>query len=417
MNSRERVLQSLNFVQPDRVPVDLSGHRSSGIMALAYVKLREYLGLPKRLPKIYDIPQQLAIVDEDVLDRFHIDVIEMGRGFCLDDADWHSWVLPDGQECLIPKWVNPVRENGNWFIRSADGTPIAIQKQGVLYFEQINWPAKDDPRQALDYLEKSLDNVMWTSGAMASPPGPVPHTPEGARYLSEGARKLREKTSRAIVGLFGGNFFEIGQFTFGMEAFYVLLGSDKVMAARFLDRVLEFHLKNLDFWLKAVGPYIDIILFGDDYGMQTGPQISPRMFRELFKPRHKVLWHRPKEMFPSIKNLLHSCGAISELLDDMIDAGLDSTNPVQTTAVNMAPEYLKKQFGRRVTFWGGGCDTQQVLRVGTPAEIREHVLHNLEILSPGGGFVFQQIHNILADVSPDRVVAMFDAVAEWNGVK
>ncbi len=345
MNSRERVMQSLNFVQPDRVPVDLSGHRSSGIMAIAYARLRDYLGLPKRPPKVYDIPQQLAVVDEDVLDRFHVDVVEMGRGFDLDDADWHPWVLPNGLECLIPKWVNPTRENGHWYIRSADGTPIAVQKRGVLYFEQIHWPAKDDPRQALDHLEESLEKSMWTTGAMASPPGPVPQTPEGARFLAEGARKLREKTSRAIVGLFGGNLFEMGQFLFGMENFYVLLGSDKALAGRFLDTLVAFHLKSMEFWLNAVGPYIDIIQFGDDYGMQTGPQISPRMFRELFKPRHEILWRRPKEMFPSLKMLLHSCGAISELLNDMIEIGLDSTNPVQTTAANMDPEYLKREFG------------------------------------------------------------------------
>src|SRR5512138_3733747 len=129
MNSRERVLHSMNFRQPDRVAVDFGAHRSSGIAAMAYVRLRDYLGLPKRPPKVYDMPQQLAIIDDDVLERFHVDCIEMGRGFARDDSDWKPWVLPDGTECLVPRWINPIRANGSWILKGPNGTPIAIQKK------------------------------------------------------------------------------------------------------------------------------------------------------------------------------------------------------------------------------------------------------------------------------------------------
>lgn len=172
-------------------------------------------------------------------------------------------------------------------------------------------------------------------------------------------------------------------------------------------------MKRLEMYLQAVGPYIDIILFSDDYGMQTGPQISPGMFREFFKPHHQEIWQCAKKLAP-VKVMLHSCGTITDLLPDMIDAGLDAVNPVQTNCKNMEPERLKSQFAGQITFWGGGVDTQHILPRGTPEEVRADVLKNLDILAPGGGYVFQQIHNIQADIPPENIVAMFDAVAEWN---
>jgi uroporphyrinogen decarboxylase len=169
-------------------------------------------------------------------------------------------------------------------------------------------------------------------------------------------------------------------------------------------------------YLDAVGPYIDLILFSDDYGMQTGPQISPAMFREFFKHHHEQMWQYVKQT-TSAKVLLHSCGTIIDLLPDMIDTGLDAVNPVQTNCKNMEPERLKSVFGGQITFWGGGVDTQHILPNGTPEEVRADVLKNLNILAPGGGYVFQQIHNIQADVPPKNIVAMFDAIAEWNGTR
>jgi uroporphyrinogen decarboxylase len=178
---------------------------------------------------------------------------------------------------------------------------------------------------------------------------------------------------------------------------------------------MSIFMKRLELYLKAVGPYIDVVLFSDDYGMQTGSQISLAMFQEFFKPRHKEMWDFAKKLAP-VKVMMHSCGSITTLLPDMIDAGLDAVNPVQTSCKFMEPERIKAQYKDQITFWGGGCNTQQILPFGTPAEVREDVLRNLDVMAQGGGFVFQQIHNIQADVPPENVVAMFDAIAEWNDV-
>ncbi|MFN8489516.1 MAG: uroporphyrinogen decarboxylase family protein [Caldilineaceae bacterium] len=413
MNSRERVLQSMNFQQPDRVAIDFGAHRSSGIAAMAYTRLRDYLELPKRLPKVYDMPQQLAIIDDDVLERFHIDCIELGRGFCRNEADWKPWVLPNGVECLIPHWINLRQENGHWVFSGPDDTAIAIQKQGMVYFDQTCFPLMEDPEAKIERLEEMLNYNMWA--AMSAPPGPVSWDEAGMCFLAEGARKFREQTDRAIVGLFGGSIFEGGQQLFRMDNFYVALATEPDLVHRFLDKLTSLFMQRLALYLKAVGPYIDIILFGDDYGMQTGPQISPAMFREFFKPRHQQLWQYAKKLAP-VKVMLHSCGSISDLLPDMIEAGLDAVNPVQINCKKMEAERLKAAFKDQITFWGGGCNTQQILPLGTPAEVRADVLKNLDSLAPGGGFVFQQIHNIQADVPPENIVAMFDAVAEWNGM-
>lgn len=407
MTGRERVLAALEHREADRVPIDFGGHRSSGIAAIAYAKLRRHLGLPERPIRVYDPIQQLAVIDGDVLDRFGVDTIELGRAFALEDEHWADWVLPDGTPCQMPRWAAPERGNGEWLLRGPTGKVLGRMPDGALYFEQCHWPflEKDDPDRAAE----ALQDTIWCG--IASPPGPLADGPEGLKRLQEGARRLRESTDRAIIGLFGGNLLECGQFLYRNDNFYMLLAGDPDRAERVLDNLTQSHLKNLETFLGAVGPYIDVILFGDDLGMQSGPQISPRMYRRLFKPRHAAMWRRAKELAP-VKVMLHCCGGVRELLDDLIDAGLDAINPVQISCKGMDPAGLKRDFGSRITFWGGGCDTHRVLSFGTPEQIREHVLGQLAILAPGGGFVFQQVHNILADVPPRNIEAMFDAVLE-----
>jgi uroporphyrinogen decarboxylase len=406
MNPRERVLAALNHEQPDRVPIDFSGHRSSGIAAIAYRKLRDALSLEPRPIRVYDPVQQLAIVDEDVRQRFHVDTIELGRAFALEDGDWSDWTLPDGSPCQMPAWALPEREDTGWVIRSPSGRPLARMPDGALYFEQCYWPflEKDD----LDQLPTALSENMWC--AVQSPPGPLVAGDEGPRVLADGARKLREESDKAILGLFGGNLLEVGQFLYRNDQFLTLLAADPSRATDFLDRLVEIHLENLERYLAAVGPFIDIIVFGDDLGMQNGPQMSPNMYRSLFKPRHARLWQRAKEL-ADVKVMLHCCGGVRPLLDDLIEAGLDAINPVQISCVGMEASGLKADFGDRLTFWGGGCDTHRTLNEATPNEIRTHVHEQVSLLQPGGGFVFQQVHNILADVPPENVIAMFDAVA------
>lgn len=406
--SRERVLASLNHRQPDRVAVDLSGYRSSGIAAMAYPKLRTALGLPPRRVDVYDPPQQLAICHDDVLDRLGIDTIELGRGFCQDDKWWSDWTLPDGTPCRMPVWAAPERADGGWQLRTPSGRVMARMPNQAVTFDQVYWPFIEDQDEDLSRIEELYPEHMWTGAA--SPPGPSITRMED---LATGARALRARTDRAILGLFGGNLLEMGQFYYRMDKFLMMLAGEPQRAHRFLDALMEVHLRNLEQYLAAVGDSIDVICFGDDLGAQNSPQISPRMYREFFKPRHAQLWGRAKQL-ADVKVMLHCCGAVRPLLPDLIDAGLDAINPVQISCRGMEAEGLKRDFGKDLTFWGGGCDTQRVLPDGSPEQIREHVLRQCEILAPGGGFVFQQVHNIMANVPARNIVAMYDAVNEYN---
>jgi len=400
MTSRERILAALEHRETDRIPVDFSGHRSSGIAAIAYPKLRRYLGLPPMPIRVYDIIQQLAIVDDDVLDRFGVDTIELGRGFAQDEQSWRPWTLPDGTACFVPAWTGIERDDKRWVIRSQSGRILAHMPDGAIYFEQTYYPFLEG--DDLDAISEVLGESMWT--AIASPPGPI-----DSKQLSEGAKRLRAGTDRAIIGLFGGNLFEVGQFLYRNDQFMMLLAAEPQHAHRFLDKLVEIHLANLERFLATVGEHIDIILFGDDLGMQTGPMMSPKMYCEFFKPRHKLLWNRAKEL-ADVKVMLHCCGGVRELLPHLIEAGLDAINPVQISCCRMDAGELKAEFGSDLTFWGGGCDTRDILPNGTSQQVAEHVKKQVGILSPGGGFVFQQVHNILANVPPENIAAMFDTV-------
>jgi uroporphyrinogen decarboxylase len=289
---------------------------------------------------------------------------------------------------------------------------------GALYFEQAGYPFAE--ADDLGALPAAFEECLWTSSATAAPPGPEAAGPDGARRLREGAIGLRAGSDRAIVGLFGGNLLEAGQFLYRNDNFFMLLAAEPARAEAFMDAAVEMYLANLARFLGAVGEAIDIIVFGDDLGMQTGPQISPEMYRRLFKPRHRVMWQAAKKLSPAgrggdpsrpaLRVMLHSCGSIRALLPDLIEAGLDAMNPVQISTSGMEAEGLKRDFGRDIVFWGGGCDTQTVLRSGTPAEVQAHVRRQVSAFAPGGGFVFQQVHNILAGVPPANIVAMFDAI-------
>jgi uroporphyrinogen decarboxylase len=415
MTSRERVLRAFEHKEPDRVPLDFSGHRSSGIAALVYGNLRKALALPPKKPRVYDSIQQLAIVDEDVRERFGVDTLEMGRGFALSEADWADWTLPDGTACQLPAWVPVQRRPGEWLLLSKNGAPLGRMPDGALYFEQTHYPflETDD----LPGLRKALEESMWLSSSSAAPPGPI-----DARALREGAARFRRSTDKLIVGLFGGSIFETGQLLYRNDNFYMLLAAEPARAEAFLDALIEVHLENLRRFLEAVGDSIDVIVFGDDLGTQQGPQISPEMYRTFFKPRHRLLWETAKKLAPAgrggesgrppLRVMLHSCGGIRELLPHMIDAGLEAVNPVQISCRGMDAVGLKRDFGADMVFWGGGCDTQGVLLKGTPEEVRTHVRKQVEVMASGGGFVFQQVHNILANVPPANIIAMFDTVRD-----
>jgi uroporphyrinogen decarboxylase len=409
MISRERVLAALDHRQPDRIPVDFSAHRSSGIAALAYPKLRAHLNLKPKPVRVYDLVQQLAVVDDDVLDRFRVDTIELGRGFLLEPGDWKDWVLPDGTPCQIPHYVHLEKRANNWHVFSEDGRELGVQKQGWLYFEQTYYPLKERPIAQDDFsdLKDIINHTLWTG--VPSPGGHLPLNQTGLAEMKNKAKSLRNATERAIVGLFGGNMFELPQWLYGMDNYFAALKLFPEGVLRLSEKLCAFHLDNLDKWLGAVGEFIDVIVFGDDLGGQNGLLVSPEMYRKYFKPFHKQLWNRAKEL-ADVKVLLHCCGDVSSLIPDLIDAGLDAINPVQISCPGMDSARLKSQFGGHLTFWGGGCDTRFMLPSSTQEEIQKHVKEQIKIFGADGGFIFQQVHNILADVPIHNVVAMFEAV-------
>ena len=205
------------------------------------------------------------------------------------------------------------------------------------------------------------------------------------------------------------NLFEVPQLLFGMENYLAYMAEFPEATLRLSEKLCGIYMANLEKWLGAVGPFIDIILFGDDLGSQKGPLISKRMFREYFKPFEARMWKRVKQS-ANVKIQLHCCGGVEPLLDDLIEAGLDCINPVQISAAGMDPKVLKAKYGSRLCFWGGGCDTGRILPLGTPEEVAAHVRSQVEVMRQGSGFVFQQVHNIMAEVPPENIVAMFKAV-------
>ena len=409
MNSRERVLAACEHQEPDRVPIDFGGHRSSGIAAIAYAELKKALGISTGDIYVYDIVQQLAIVETEVLDALGVDVVELGRGFMRGDEDWRAWALPDGTPCKIPGFVNIEKRGDDSYLLTDDGVDLAIQKRGCLYFEQLHYPWLERPLAGQDFsdLGEAFAHTMWTG--IPTPGGHLPMTDEGLEQFAAGAKALRESTDRAIIGLFGGNLFEVPQFFRRIDNYLMDLALEPDACLRLSRTLCAMYLTRLEQWLGAVGPYIDIILFGDDLGGQNGPLISPEMYRRYYQPFHRRMWQRVKEL-ADVKVHLHSCGGIEPLLEDLIDAGLEMANPVQVNCCGMDPAHLKAKYGDRFTFWGGGCDTRDILPRATPDEVAAHVRQRVETLKPGGGFVFQQVHNILADVPPDNIIAMFRAV-------
>ncbi len=409
MNSRERVLAALNHQQPDRPAIDFGGHRSSGIMAVTYARLKEALGITSGHVYLYDMIQQLAIVEPEVMDALNVDTVEMGRGFMLEDSEWKDWTLPDGTPCKIPGFVNLEEVNGDTYLLHEDGTRLGVQVKDSYFFEQCHFPMGevDFENDPFDNLADYFPYTQWTG--IAAPGSHIPLDNAGLKELSEGARRLRESTDRAIIGLFGGNMFEIPQYLIGMEKYMLYMGLYPESIKRFGEKLVQMHLENLEKWLGAVGHHIDVILFGDDLGTQSGPFMSTEMYREYYKPFHSMLWHRAKAL-ADVKVQLHCCGGVEPLLDDLIEAGLDAINPVQISCTGMDARALKDKYNGRICLWGGGCDTREILPLGQPEGVRKHVREQVDILNPGGGFVFQQVHNILVGVPSENIIAMFDTV-------
>jgi uroporphyrinogen decarboxylase len=413
MTSRERILAAIAHRQPDRVPVDLGATPSSGISAIAYGNLKRHLGLSAGHTRIYDVVQQLAQPEDFLLDRFGIDVLDLGRTFNTGDAAWYDIRLGDGQVAQYPAWFHPeVQPDGSFLARHADGTDIARMPARSEFFDQTCFPYLDDYPPDLGDLDSAMGKVLWA--AFAHSPWDHASDPGFWDTLRARALALRASSDRALMVVVGCNLFEWGTFLRRIDGFLFDLAADPEKVETLLDALMARHLATLEKVCRAVGDIADICRFGDDLGTNGGPFMSPAMYRQYFQPRHAQLCgyvHRHSRM----KTFLHSCGSIHALLPDLIAAGFDVINPVQTNCRDMEPERLKRDFGRDICFWGGGCDTRHVLPHGTPAEVKRHVRARLEVFAPGGGFVFNPVHNILPDVPPENIVAVFEAVAEFNG--
>lgn len=410
MTSRERILAAVNHKEPDRVPIDHGSMRSTGIMAIAYNRLKAHLGIAAGPTKVYDLIQQLAQPDEWYLDRFRVDAVDLGRTFDAPE-NWRPWTLPDGSDAVVPTWFQPDCVDGDLIFRGPDGTALGRMPEGALYFDQCIWPLSgEDGLDNYEPLADKMAQVIWAS--MPSPPYDKPLTDERIEEIAAAAKRLYEETDYAISLAVGCNLFEWSQFLFGMENLYVYMGAKKKKLGKFLDRLTEHHMETLRRLLPKLKGYLQILVVGDDLGMQTGPQMSPAMYRELFLPRHKKIYRYAKDL-SGAHIFMHNCGGVYQLIPSLIEAGVEILNPVQTSARYMEPERLKGEFGKDLTFWGGGCDTQRVLIHGTPGEVRDDVRRRLDVWMPGGGYVFNQVHNVLADVPPENVVAMLDAAYEY----
>lgn len=411
--SRERVLASIAHREPDRVPVDLGATPSSGISTIAYYNLKQYLGLTTGHTRVYDVVQQLAQPEDELLERFNIDATDVGRMFNTEDGDWYDITLPTGQTVQFPAWFRP-RPNGKggWDAFNASGERIATMPNKIAtFFDQTIYPYVDGYPDNYKDLAAIMPKIHWAG--LAHSPWDHAGEPDFWQQLRQKALYLRQNTDKALMIVAGCNLFEWGTFLRRLDNFLVDLMLEPAEVERLLDALLEVHLQTLENVCAAVGDVVDIIRFGDDLGTDQGPFMAPAIYRQLFKPRHAVLTGYVKQ-HSQMHTFLHSCGSIYKLLPDLIEAGFEIINPVQTNTRDMEPERLKKEFGRDITFWGGGVDTRHVLNNGTPAQVKQDVRRNLEIFAPGGGYVFNTIHNILPDVPPENIVAMFEAIDEFN---
>lgn len=400
---------SINHRQPDKVPVDLGATPSSGISAIAYNNLKKHLGMPEGQTRIYDVVQQVVIPEQEILDLFQVDVIDIGRAFNENPGDWYDVTLADGSIGQYPKWFEPTKlENGS-YAAYRDGEMIAKMPQGATFFDQTVFPYIDVYPDDYKNLDDAMGKVLWSALVHS----PWDHAGDDGFYdtLREKALRLKKNTDKALMIVCGCNLFEWGTFLRRMDNFLMDIYTDPDEVERLLDALMERHLASLEKVCAAVGDVVDILRFGDDLGMDTGMFMSREKYQELFKPRHTILndyVHKHSNM----KTFLHSCGSLYPIIPDLIEAGYDILNPVQTTARDMEPERLKKDFGMDITFWGGGCNTRTVLNHGTPRQVYDYTKRMIDIFMKDGGYVFNQEHNILPDVPPENIMAMYKAVNE-----
>ena len=412
MTSRERVRLAIQHTEPDRVPIDLGGMGSTNIMAIAYNKLKKHLGIEGGTTRLYDWGQQLCEPESWLLERFHVDVIALSRSLSpVTDPEltreyeeklggkWKPWTLPDGSAAEASASFNPEPDGaGGWQMRNERGV-WAVMPKGTLYFG--SGPANHE----LDKAETVEDLKDWWPGKVND---------DAYADAAEKAKWLHENTGFAIMSGFGGGALEPGQGLRGWGQFMEDLAVNRDLADEIIGRLAEASAHNVKIFLEKVGPYLDLIQMGDDLGTQAGPQMSPSMYADTIHKAHAKVYQAAKKAAPNVYVFLHSCGGIRPLIPYLIEEGVEVLNPVQTNAVGMDPAGLKKDFGDRLTFWGGGVEVAGALTDGTPEDVRAQVRERIRVFAPGGGYVFNQVHNIQANVPPENVVAMLEAAYEYG---
>jgi uroporphyrinogen decarboxylase len=411
VNYREQILATINHKEPEHVAIDLGATNSSGISAIAYSNLTKHLNLSNKQNLVYDVVQQVAQPDLGVLDLFKAGVLDVGRTFNTEKSDWYDVTLSNGETAQYPKWFRPERQqDGSWLVFDEDRECIAKMPVGATFFDQTVFPYFDDYPDNFKDLPKAMNKVHW----QALPVSPFDHADEPGFWqkLRENAVNLKENSGRALMIAAGCNIFEWGTFLRRIDNFLMDIAAEPEQVERLLDALMEIHMKTLEKVCSAVGDIVDVVRICDDLGTDNGPFMNPESYRKLFKPRHKMICDYIKK-HSNAKILIHSCGSIYKIMPDMIEAGIEIFNPVQTVCRDMDPVRLKKEFGKDIVFWGAGCDTRTILNHGTPEQVREHVKKNIEILAPGGGFVFNTVHNIMPDVPPENIVAMYETVHQY----
>jgi uroporphyrinogen decarboxylase len=371
---------ALNHQEPDRIPIDLGGSICSSIHRDAYIELKQRLGMDVEEIQMVDYVQQLPYLDEALLQRFGVDF----RMVQLPAA-----TAPDLE----------IFEEGNYYaFIDRWGSKLHMPKEGGLYFDWVDFPVQEATTSA-------LDDYAW----------PQPDPPEYNAQLREQAKYLYAHTDYALVGsaIIGGGIFEQPARTMGLENFFVALVKEPAFAECMMDQITEIYIESCDNYLEQVGEYLQVFTYWDDVSGQDGWLISPDIYRTMIKPKQRRLLEAIKRKTDA-KVYYHGCGAVYDLIPDLIELGFDILNPVQVSARGMDTKRLKEEYGQDMVFWGGGVDTQHVLPFGRAEEVADEVKRRIDDLAPGGGFVFAAVHNIQALVPPENIVTMFETAIEYG---
>jgi hypothetical protein len=417
MSSRERVRLALDHQEPDRVPLDLGASPVTGMQVDTVYKLRQALGLdaPGAPVRVMEPYQMLGEIQPDLMDALGIDVIGLAKPstmFGFKNEGWKPWTTFDGTPVLVPEGFNTDPDENGDILMYPEGDksvpPSGRMPKGGFYFDSISRqiPLDDDHLK----LEDNLEEFTAVSD-------------EDLAYLGREAERLWTETDKAVLANFGGTAFGDIALVPGpwlkhpkgirdVEEWYVSTATRRDFIYKIFERQCEIGIKNLEKIHAAVGERVTVVMLsGTDFGQQNGPFISPKAYRDLYQPFNKAVndWVHKNTTW---KTFIHSCGSIRALLPDFIAAGFDILNPVQCSASCMAPEELKQEFGDRVTFWGGGVDTQKTLPFGTVNDVRHEVSSRIKVFGKGGGYVFNSIHNVQARVPIANVVAMYETVRD-----